>query len=1118
MAAGIHDVLFRLVGDETDARQALDRTVKELEAFARIHSEATADLDITDAKLRLDELRGDLEELDRSNTEPKISTDIAGVMTQLAVLQAELDRIDGEDVNIDINMREDLFDRIQSLTAQTKLLSGAAKEAETNAAGLFERLGKSGVNIGGFSTQLRTAIPLLFAALGVVASLAGGLAAMAGSLVEAAAGAGALAIAFGGALLPGIGIAIATVKDFKDNMDDANTTAGKLWETVQKLGKGFDIGNLAQPVERGALAAVRRLQNLNIGRILSGPLQRYARGAGNAIQQLGRIVFQPRVAREWADIISRSAKLLPDLGRVAGGVFRILSNIADAAMPFLVRAVDGFADGVRSITRQTDHVKQLRGVIAQMVRNLDTWLDLIKAISTFFIGFVRAVAPDGRKLVEWLAQGAQALSDWTNSEEGRKRIREFLSRVLPLFQQLVTLIARVIVVLLLLGEAMAPVFEPVVAALNFVLGLFIKFLNWMNTTQHGLSAWGRDARAVWDGIKRGVGAVWDVIKRIFGAIADFLTAIWDHPKQAARAAWDAIQHVILDPVRNIRDVVIGSFRLVSRVASNIWDDIKGGARTAWKAISGTVTKAAKGMARIAGRVWQHMSDAFFSLLRSLASIGGTIAGVFRTVGHAIASVVQWIIDKVNKAIGLLGSLKDKVGSIGVSAPGVSIEHVGPVPIPVPHPPTVHTPLGDIGFGAKGAKIDKPTFVTGEEAPRWPEYVIPTNPAYRGRALGFLMEAAQKLGLGYARGGALGVRRSYPMLSGDTDFLPALGMALSRMAQAVGTAIYVTSGYRSLAEQQALYARYLAGGTLAAKPGTSEHESGTAADISPGSSVFGRIASKFGLTFNVPGEPWHIALAGAAGAAGAIGAMVKQIGKIKFKAPGAFGALGQGAADLVRGVANSFIGRLQPSIPGGGGVAAGALSLSQLAALWIKAGGPAGIAQLMAHVAMAESGGDPNARNPSGASGLWQILGQLVPGNIFNPMINALNAVAKYKLQGLGAWAASQSVWGKFLANGVRNFAGGLAIVGEHGPELMSLASGTDVHSNRDTQRILRQLADAADARGLGGLKLLLYGDFIPHRPDPVEAVLGDRRFPVAVEQVVGGRAAHARQHRRMNRG
>lgn len=131
----------------------------------------------------------------------------------------------------------------------------------------------------------------------------------------------------------------------------------------------------------------------------------------------------------------------------------------------------------------------------------------------------------------------------------------------------------------------------------------------------------------------------------------------------------------------------------------------------------------------------------------------------------------------------------------------------------------------------------------------------------------------------------GKTRSYPGLSGDTDFIPALGWALSRMARSTGTNISVTSGWRSYAEQAALYQAYLNGtGNLAAPPGSSNHEDGRAADISPGSEVFGGVAGNFGLGFTVPGESWHIELLKRGGLVGlmrggpAEHAVVRNVGK------------------------------------------------------------------------------------------------------------------------------------------------------------------------------------------------------------------------------------------------
>src|SRR5215813_3238316 len=92
---------------------------------------------------------------------------------------------------------------------------------------------------------------------------------------------------------------------------------------------------------------------------------------------------------------------------------------------------------------------------------------------------------------------------------------------------------------------------------------------------------------------------------------------------------------------------------------------------------------------------------------------------------------------------------------------------------------------------------------------------------------------------------------------------------------------------------------------------------------------------------------------------------------------------------------------------------------QLESLWIQAGGSKVLAPLMAAIALAESGGNSDARNPSGASGLWQILGQPFPGNVFDPKENARMAVAKEKEQGLGAWETYTSgAYKQFLRGNV----------------------------------------------------------------------------------------------------
>lgn len=88
-------------------------------------------------------------------------------------------------------------------------------------------------------------------------------------------------------------------------------------------------------------------------------------------------------------------------------------------------------------------------------------------------------------------------------------------------------------------------------------------------------------------------------------------------------------------------------------------------------------------------------------------------------------------------------------------------------------------------------------------------------------------------------------------------------------------------------------------------------------------------------------------------------------------------------------------------PSGGNFYAGVLSYGQLEALWVAGGGPAWAEGHAAEIAECESGGNRYAYNPSGATGLWQILGQVTDFGraLTDPWVNVHNAVAKFRASG-----------------------------------------------------------------------------------------------------------------------
>lgn len=90
------------------------------------------------------------------------------------------------------------------------------------------------------------------------------------------------------------------------------------------------------------------------------------------------------------------------------------------------------------------------------------------------------------------------------------------------------------------------------------------------------------------------------------------------------------------------------------------------------------------------------------------------------------------------------------------------------------------------------------------------------------------------------------------------------LQMQEAARRDGVTLKALSGFRSMEEQQHLYAAYKAGrGNLAAQPGHSKHQSGVAMDIqtngtrnNPAYRWLRDNAGQYGFRNTVPSEPWH----------------------------------------------------------------------------------------------------------------------------------------------------------------------------------------------------------------------------------------------------------------------
>lgn len=118
---------------------------------------------------------------------------------------------------------------------------------------------------------------------------------------------------------------------------------------------------------------------------------------------------------------------------------------------------------------------------------------------------------------------------------------------------------------------------------------------------------------------------------------------------------------------------------------------------------------------------------------------------------------------------------------------------------------------------------------------------------------------------FRRGDSLGYATEFVNINGKMVIKEVAGyvQAMISAASADGTTIQVTSGFRTMADQQRLYDKYLAGtGNLAAQPGSSNHQNGIAIDFNVSSQNGGvfewltKNAWKYGFIRTVSRERWH----------------------------------------------------------------------------------------------------------------------------------------------------------------------------------------------------------------------------------------------------------------------
>lgn len=541
---------------------------------------------------------------------------------------------------------------------------------------------------------------------------------------------------------------------------------------------------------------------------------------GEAARKSGELVGSPAFGRDIEIIGGRNAKVLDTLGEALRHVISALRNVAVAAGPltqWLADLANKWALNAAEAAKAGRESGKLAAFFEKTRAVADRLGSILGHLASGLLGIGRVGQVSGNQILASIDAAAARFDAWANSVRGRREIQDFFQNTKELAAALV----------------------PVLAGITSAVGLLVVKIFPLSAIMQTLGPYTDEATTAFIAYKvaaLGAAAATRAATAAM-AVATFVTGGW------VTAFWALNAALVANPIglvvvalaalvgglvlayknsETFRNVVDAAFRAVassfgflltaakntfgwlrdnwplvlgiltgpiglavSQIATH-WGTIRSNAIAAWNAI--------KGAAAIA---WDAIRDAILAPVRAardaIPDIVGGIANrlasgfdaITKGVGVFAASLKEAVLDGVRGGLNLLiGFINDIIGVVN-KLPFVDIGKIDKIAAPKASDSAGpgKKPGGFARGGAfarTGGIVDKPITLMGEEAPTWPEIVVPTNPAYRERARALLLYAARSIGL--AAGGMFSQKEMEELWAkhggGDVKIAGAVGMAES----------------------------------------------------------------------------------------------------------------------------------------------------------------------------------------------------------------------------------------------------------------------------------------------------------------------------------------------------
>lgn len=421
-----------------------------------------------------------------------------------------------------------------------------------------------------------------------------------------------------------------------------------------------------------------------------------------------------------------------------------------------------------------DTVSNVFGGIKNPFEKFESWLDVLKEVGGFikdtFGTIWEVIGPEVIELAQEAWKGLQDAFAQIQPEiekfkdligpagEALKNLWEFMKPVLMVVLGLIMLVVKA--VLSAIGGAIGPfiraigslisgVIQTLRGIIEFIIGVFTGDweMAWQGIKDIFEGIW----NGTW-GVLKNLGlAIWGFVKGLVEGIVDFFVWLWDElvghsiiPDmvngildwfqillKGAKYIFDVLVNAIRWAWENIVRPVFTAWGNAINVLKNVFSTVFNWLKSAW---DGLVLLFKVAVDKVRGHIeflksgWEAMKASFSGVVNNVKTwidklVGWfnelkkrfNFSGLFDGLKDAFKSAVNWIIGKWN-------NLSFGVGPFAANTP-------------------------NIPYLARGGMIaSQATAVVGEGRKGYPEYVIPTDPMYRDRALNLFAALGKSLGI------------------------------------------------------------------------------------------------------------------------------------------------------------------------------------------------------------------------------------------------------------------------------------------------------------------------------------------------------------------------------------